>query len=173
MKKFFASAAVICTIGLTTVTLNSCSSNGDEPVMPGKGEVKIDPNNFSVNLKAGETVTLDASKTYYMKGAVIVGEGATLTIPAGTKIICAGGTSTYLAVAQGGKIFSTGTASKPVVFTSETKKKADWGGIVLCGRAPINDAGSGGVSTSEVASLPYGGTVENDNSGVLTYTVIH
>jgi len=170
MKKFFASAAMLCTLGLTTVVLNSCD-NGNDPVTPvDPSTVKVDPNNFAINLKSGDILELNAGTTYYMKGAVIVGDGAKLTIPAGTKIVCSGGTNTYLAVAQGGQIFANGTSTSPIVFESPTKQKGDWGGIVICGRASIN---TGATGRSEVADLPYGGTNDADNSGVLKYVVIN
>jgi hypothetical protein len=51
-----------------------------------------------------------------------------------------------------------------------TKKAGDWGGLVICGKAPINRV-TGGASTaqSEVADLTYGGTIANDNSGSIRY----
>lgn len=171
MKKLISSALVLCTLSLTTVSVfNSCSSSDeDTTITPNPSNVTINPTDFKVVLNAGDKLVLDASVTYTMTGAVIVNNGAELTIPAGTKINCTGGTSTYVAVAQGGKIFSNGTAANPVIFSSTTAKKADWGGIVICGKAPIN---AGATATSEVASLTYGGTVADDNSGSITYTQI-
>lgn len=170
MKKLISSALVLCTLSLTTVTVfNSCSSDDDTTITPNPSNVNIDVNNFKIALNSGDKLVLDATKTYTMTGPVIVNNGAELTIPAGTKINCTGGTSTYVAVAQGGKIFINGTAGNPVVFSSTTAKKSDWGGIVICGRAPIN---AGASATSEVASLTYGGTVADDNSGSITYTQI-
>lgn len=173
MKKLISSALIICTLSLTTVTVfTACSSDEDTTITPNPSNVNIDPNNFKVALKSGDKLVLDANVTYKMNGAVIVNNGAELTIPAGTKILCSGGTDTYIAVAQGGKIFINGTAANPVVFTSasSTPKKADWGGIVICGKAPIN---AGTTAASEVGgSLPYGGTVADDNSGSITYTQI-
>ncbi len=131
-----------------------------------------DPNNFAMTINSGQTVTLDATKTYKLTGAVIVNNGGQLIIPAGTKIVSTGGTSSYVAVAQGGKIFSNGTPTNPVIFTSgaAAPEKGDWGGIVICGRAPIN---IGKTGTSEVATLPYGGEDPADNSGSITYTQIN
>lgn len=170
MKKLISSALVLCTLSLTTVTVfNSCSSDDDTTITPNPSNVNIDVNNFKIALNSGDKLVLDATKTYTMTGPVIVNNGAELTIPAGTKINCTGGTSTYVAVAQGGKIFINGTAANPVIFSSTTAKKSDWGGIVICGRAPIN---AGASATSEVASLTYGGTVADDNSGSITYTQI-
>jgi uncharacterized protein with beta-barrel porin domain len=109
---------------------------------------------------------LASGTTYKLSGKIQVNDGATLTIPAGTRIEGIAGTASYIAVAQGGKLNVNGTASNPVIMTSglTTKKAGDWGGLVICGKAPINRV-SGGSSTaqSEVADLTYGGTVSNDN----------
>ncbi len=120
---------------------------------------------------AGEVtgdVTLNAAIEYQLTSAFVVKEGGKLTIPAGTTIKATGGTSAYIAVAQGGQIFVEGTATEPVVMTSGSASPApkDWGGLVLCGKAPTN---VGSVATSEVAGLTYGGTDVNDNSGSIKY----
>lgn len=170
MKKLISSALLICTLSLTVATVfTACSSDEDRTITPNPSNVNIDVNNFKVALNSGDKLVLDATKTYTMTGPVIVNNGAELTIPAGTKINATGGTTTYVAVAQGGKIFINGTASSPVIFSSTTAKKSDWGGIVICGKAPIN---AGTTATSEVASLTYGGAIADDNSGSITYTQI-
>lgn len=171
MKKLISSALFLGTLTLTVPFLHSCSSDEDTSVSTNPSNVAIDVDNFQIQLKSGDKLVLDATKTYTMTGAVVVNDGAELTIPAGTKILCKGGTSTYLAVAQGGKVYINGTSASPVIFTSANANpaKADWGGIVLCGKAPIN---AGTTATSEVASLPYGGTVSDDNSGTISYVQI-
>ena len=45
----------------------------------------------------------------------------------------------------------------------------DWGGLILLGKAPINSVTGTATSTSEIASLPYGGTNAADNSGIIRY----
>lgn len=156
-------------IALTSSVLTSCSSS-DDPIVPITGFV-ANPADFKGTI-TGETVTLNASFTYKLTGKLQVNDGATLNIPAGTVIEGVGGTSAYIAVAQGGKINVNGTASSPVVMTSglSVKNAGDWGGLVICGKAPINRV-SGGASTaqSEVADLTYGGTNSADNSGTLKY----
>ena len=115
-----------------------------------------------------DSVVLDASIEYELTGAYVVMDGASLTIPAGTTIKATGGTASYIAVAQGGKIFINGTSSSPVVMTSgaENPAPSDWGGLVICGKAPTN---KGASVTSEVGDLTYGGTVSDDNSGSIRY----
>ncbi|WNM19898.1 hypothetical protein [Flavobacterium capsici] len=146
----------------------SCTSSDDES---SSSSFVVDANNFQGTITDGEVV-LNASTVYKLTGKIQVNDGATLTIPAGTVIEGVGGTSAYIAVAQGGKIYVNGTSTNPVVFTSglSTKNAGDWGGLVICGRAPINRV-TGGASTaqSEVADLTYGGTNASDSSGSIRY----
>lgn len=160
----------VTVIALSGSLFTSCSSddnNNDKPT----STFVVDAANFKGTITDGEVV-LDAATVYKLTGKLQVNTGATLTIPAGTVIQGVGGTSAYIAIAQGGKINVNGTAAKPVVMTSglATKAAGDWGGLVICGKAPINRV-TGGASTaqSEVADLTYGGTISNDNSGSIKY----
>jgi hypothetical protein len=117
--------------------------------------------------------TLDADTTYIITGIVVVDEGASLTIPAGTLLL--GNTKVQpsaVIVRVGGQIFSNGTAAAPVVFTSDkpegSRARGDWGGVVLNGASQCNFPAADCVG--EGASGPYGGDVLDDNSGVMTYT---
>lgn len=153
--------------------LSSCSSDDDAAPTPSSNFV-VNANDFKGTISDG-VVTLDANIVYKLTGKLQINAGATLTIPAGTEIEATGGTSSYIAVAQGGKINVNGTAADPVIFTSglATPAPGDWGGLVICGKAPINTV-NGGASTaqSEVADLTYGGTIANDNSGSINFLVI-
>ena len=130
----------------------------------------------TVNLSGVYTsdLTLEEGKNYVITGPVLIAEGATLTIPAGMTIEALPvGVNAYVAILQGGMIMADGTADAPIVFTSNssTPGSGDWGGIVICGRAPINSTpdGSTDTSTTEVGGLSYGGAIADDNSGVLRY----
>ena len=155
-------------LSITASLLIGCStSEDDEPT----SSFVIDPLNLQGMINDGEVI-LNTTTVYKLTGRLQVNSGAVLTIPAGTRIEATGGTAAYIAVAQGGKININGTSSNPVVMTSGLAVKApgDWGGLVICGKAPINTV-SGGTSTaqSEVADLTYGGTIANDNSGSIRY----
>ncbi len=115
-------------------------------------------------------VTLDAALSYNLTGAYIVKSGATLTIPAGTKITAeAGGTEVYIAVLQGGKIDIQGTADNPVVISSANGSPSDWGGLTICGYA----TSTAGVDVkAEVGNFNYGGSNDTDDSGSIKYLVI-
>lgn len=128
----------------------------------------LNPENIAGVIRSD--VRLDAAVTYYLDGALVVENGGVLSIPAGTQIIAKGNTVSYVAVARGGQIYATGSADKPVVFTSDIKEAGSWGGLVICGRAPTNFSfGASGVANAEVADMIYGGNDDADNSGILTY----
>lgn len=118
-----------------------------------------------------ENLELTAENTYILNGALVMAEGTTLTINAGTTInALASGSDIYIAIAQGAKIQANGTSDAPIIMTSNssTPQAGDWGGLIVLGKAPINSVATG-TSTSEIGSLPYGGTDAADNSGIIRY----
>jgi hypothetical protein len=120
-----------------------------------------------------QDLTLDANTPYVLNGPLVMNSGTTLTIPACTTIkALASGAQVYIAIAQGAKIEANGTASCPIVLTSNAANPAagDWGGLIILGKAPINSTSGGtATATSEIGNLPYGGNVSNDDSGSLSY----
>lgn len=122
---------------------------------------------LSGNLNAN--LTLNANTCYHMTGCFVVPNGITLTIPAGTNILCASGAN--LVVERGGKLMATGTSLNPIIFTSDqaagSRQRGDWGGIAIFGKAPNNESLN---ATREVCiDRTFGGSVSNDNSGTLEY----
>lgn len=120
------------------------------------------------------TRRLSADTTYVITGLVYVDSGGVLEIPAGT--VLKGDTiarPSALIVRVGGKILASGTAEKPIVFTSMRgpgkRRRGDWGGIVINGRSHCNFPAP---CTGEAGSGQYGGTRAEDNSGVLRYVRI-
>lgn len=164
MKKLFFKV-LLC----TSVFILSCNSDDNSETSTSGKELTAD--NFQGTLKSGKTLTLDASKVYYLSGILTVENGAVLNIPAGTKFIGTGGTSSYLIVDRGGKVFMNGTAANPIIFQGVNHTPGEWGGIVILGKSPSNRSTSG-ESTSELGDKIYGGTDKADNSGVLTYVII-
>lgn len=147
--------------------------------------------------------TWSASKVWILGGRITVTSGATLTIEPGTIIKGEAGqeaAATCLLIARGGKINATGTATKPIIFTTIADKlsiadiaagkfaspnlspelNGTWGGLIILGKANISASSSGtqktetqieGIPTSDPNGL-YGGNDDADNSGVLKYVSV-
>lgn len=122
-------------------------------------------------------------KIYLISGFVYVTNGATLTIEAGTLVKGDKSTKGALIVSRGSKLVADGTADAPIIFTSNGPENfrtyGDWGGIILLGKASINQAGGtaiieGGVEDGQGNGTYGGGTTpdDNDNSGILRYVRI-
>lgn len=116
-------------------------------------------------------MTLRSIDANLLRGFVYITEGVTLTIEPGTIIKGEKTSMGSLIVERGGKIIAEGSKDAPVVFTSDQPKGSrtygDWGGIILCGKAPVNN-----TSEPQIEGGPrskYGGTDPADNSGTLKY----
>lgn len=112
-------------------------------------------------------LTLDASIEYEVSGPVLVSNNATLTIPAGTKIVSESGTANYIAVLKGASINIEGTMDNPVVMESNDGEA--WGGLLICGNATTTE---GVDAIAEVGGLIYGGNNDADNSGTINYLIL-
>jgi hypothetical protein len=149
------------------LVLGSCSEKDQEPIDGGGTSVITDD---TLSGRVYNDATLDASIDYELTGAYIVEDGASLTIPAGTKITAdAGGTDGYIAVVTGGTIDIQGTENFPVVITSENEEPGDWGGLTICGDATTT---AGVNATAEVGGFIYGGSNDADNSGSIKNLII-
>ena len=108
--------------------------------------------------------------TYELYGWVYIPDGAELTIEPGTVIKGVSGTKASLIVERGGKIHAVGTASSPIVFTSDqpagSRRPGDWGGLILLGRA-VNNMGEMTIEGGPRAN--HGGQDNSDSSGELCY----
>jgi hypothetical protein len=132
------------------------------------------------NITANTTWT--SGNIYLLSGQIYVTNNATLTIQPGTVIMGdKAATGAGLFITRGAKINAAGTASQPIVFTSNqpagSRNIGDWGGIILLGKASNNNPGGEayveGLAPSALTA--YGGGVspnDNDNSGVMTYVRI-
>lgn len=121
-----------------------------------------------------QNTTWTATKRYVLRDFVLVREPAVLTVEPGT-IIIGGDTRATLFITRGAKIIANGTAMRPIVFTSPKKvgerAQRDWGGLVLFGRAPVNEPG-GQAYLEGLPSQPqyaFGGTNPADDSGIVRY----
>ena len=117
------------------------------------------------------TLNLTNDHYYVLRGAVFVEDGGVLNVQAGTTIAGELATLGTLVVSRGGRINAIGTASQPIVFTSDqpvgNRNRGDWGGLIINGRAPLNVPG--GIAIGEGDTGEYGGTDPDDSSGILRY----
>lgn len=121
---------------------------------------------------------LTKNNTYKLVGTVYVTNKAVLSIEPGTVIRGEKESCGTLVITKGCKIIAEGTATEPIVFTSNSnptyRRPGDWGGIIILGEAPINKVG--GVNNldfnleSDISF--YGGNDVNSNSGILKYVRI-
>ncbi|OXA71873.1 hypothetical protein B0A67_09700 [Flavobacterium aquidurense] len=170
MKKTLSTIFGLAALSLVTIT-TSCSSdnNNDAPTVPGSTFV-VNRDNLQGEINDGEVIL--ESGTYKLTGKLVVKSTAKLTIKPGVIIEATTldpnkiESIRYIAISQGGKIDVQGTAANPVVMTAVNHKPGAWGGLVICGKAPIN---KGATASAEVSDLPYGGTDVNDNSGSIKY----
>ena len=163
MKTYWKLLAVLTAAGaLCCTACNNDDENGGTPSLEGE-------------IASGATlegnITKDAyllqNGTYQLSGGVHVKAGATLHIAPGVNIVAVDDDKVdYILIEQGARIDAQGTASSPIVMTSEKKSAGAWGGLHICGYAHTN-AGTGVLS--EIGNAPYGGSNDADNSGTLRY----
>ncbi|WP_316803929.1 hypothetical protein [Pedobacter nototheniae] len=148
---------------------------------PTKPIIEVNPGSISANTKWTK------GNIYRLNGMVRVGrdiknlaglpaiEGITLEIEAGTVIIGDRESQGTLVVQRGNKIIAEGTATAPIIFTSERtpglREPGDWGGVVICGKATNNQPG-GEAQLEGGYEGWHGGTNDADNSGILKYVRI-
>lgn len=146
----------------------------------------------NVTADISSNTTWTASNIYTLDGLIFVNDGATLTIEAGTVIkgklqsnITTGDGASALIIRRGGKIMAEGTASSPIIFTSELDDVTNpndltpadrglWGGLILLGKAVTNQP----TTENQIEGIPvtedakFGGNDDSDNSGSLKYISI-
>ena len=143
------------------------------------------------DLVGGENYNWTKDKEYLLDGLVYLEEVGKLYIEEGTVIKFAsnpttGDNTSALIIARDAQIFAEGTTEEPIVFTSDlddgnpgTLDGSDnslWGGLILLGKAKISMDGSPegqieGIDATEPRGR-FGGTNNEDNSGVLRYVSI-
>jgi len=168
MKNRIFKLANFMLVSAGVLFMASCSNSDDvnSPEIPDVSDVIEGINNGTLNgtLTAEDgLIELSSNTTYNLSGSFIVGDGAQITIPAGTNIIAdAGGSDIYFAVLQGGELNINGTNDNPVIMTSSNASPGDWGGLTICGKATTT---AGVDATAEVGGFIYGGTDDTDSSG--------
>ncbi|NND79281.1 MAG: multidrug transporter, partial [Maribacter sp.] len=137
-------------VGIATALLFGCEKDNTPDIVINDNSItnnisggNEEPGDTTVNLSGvyTEDLTLDSEIDYVITGPVLIADGTTLSIPAGMTIKAEPvGVNAYIAIQQGAQINAVGTADSPIVLTSNASSPSsgDWGGLVMCGRAPIN-----------------------------------
>jgi len=191
MKKIYLGIAALClstAISAQDAFWTPTNYKGAFPVTDGtaatdwtSGWSNFDPENTVYSTTYTTTVSTDITTNTSWSGVVLlqnkvfVKNNATLTIAPGTVIRCDKASQATLIITRGAKINAAGTASNPIVFTSNepagNRAEGDWGGLVILGLARNNQPG--GVASIEglvpSTDTQFGGAFDNDNSGVLKY----
>lgn len=188
---------------VSTLVFTGCLKDDDTPIII--EEVTIIQNGGDGSTSTTETVAVTGAittdtnwtndKIYELNQKVVVDNGATLTIEAGTIIKGKPGTGSLasaLIIARGSKINAEGTSTSPIIFTStsdnidagqtagtnlDETNRGLWGGLIILGNAPGSFKGDlvevqiEGIPADDTFGL-YGGTDAADNSGVLKYVSI-
>jgi len=110
---------------------------------------------------------------YLITCQVVVMEGVTLTVEAGTTVRANqtwDGTIPSIFIVQGAKIIANGTHENPITFTSAMEFIPEgahglWGGLVLNGYAHVQHPDT-------YYGFPFGGGDDEDSSGILSYVRI-
>jgi len=162
-------------------------------------EVEVTPDTNTIGSDGGitkitEDQTWSNNQIHIIRGKVVIMDGTTLTIDAGTIVKAGEGQdndATALVVARGGTININGTADNPVIMTDigdnidygspSTNRTAldrgKWGGLIVLGKAEISDSVDEklieGVLAIEGEKWNfYGGSDNSDNSGSISYVSI-
>lgn len=185
------------------LTFASCSE--DNPVSPNPEPEPVEQHPYADQIRDNGVIisgsidgdrTFVSDSTYYLDGYVFV-ENGTLTIEPGTVIMgfeepsdVAEGNETSLIITRTAQIDAQGTATNPIIFTSEldeepfggsltlneTNSKL-WAGLIILGNAPAYSNGNTdaiqieGIVDADERSQ-YGGDEPDHSSGTLEYVSI-
>lgn len=171
--------ALAACMGLFSLTSCSDDDNNGNGGDGGNGDnggsqseiVVEDGATLSGTVNNGQTVRLSQGRSFQLSGGYTVADGGKLIIEPGVTITSQrDDTPDYILIAQGGYIDAQGTAESPIVMTAnlngEALRTGGWGGIHICGKAHTN---RGEGTYSEIGESLYGGSEEEDNSGILRY----
>lgn len=181
MKKTMKIAAVVLAMTTAfTACKKSLDKQASEGLTAGTTQVLADS---TISGVITTDLFLDGpgtGQTYLLSGIVYIAGNANLTITPGTIVKGLGSVNGAnpgtLVITRGSKIIADGTAQSPIVFTSAEpagqRFPGDWGGIVILGKGRNNqnlNQPIEGIPDNPPADAKYGGTDNDDNSGILRY----
>lgn len=143
------------------------------------------------DLVGGQHYHWTKDKAYLLDGLVYLEEVGKLYIDEGTVVKfksqpSTGDNTSALIITRDAQIFAEGTAEDPIIFTSDLddgnpgalddKDNSLWGGLILLGKSRVRIDGSPegqieGIDATEPRAR-FGGTNDEDNSGILRYVSI-
>ena len=193
MKKFYLFTMLFLVVAAMNAQLETTTYRGAFAPAPTAmwtdNWTNFDPQNKvypTPNVDVTANITADtrwtAGNTYYLKTQIYVKNNATLTIEPG--VVVRGDATAVgagLFITKGAKLIAEGTATSPIVFTSDkavgARAKGDWGGVILLGKGAYNTNGGvnniEGIAISADTQFGGGSTPDNaDNSGSLKYVRI-
>lgn len=185
-KAEIASVTIPNEPGMHTLVVQLRDYTGTRVLKSAYAKVGVVTEQVTVSAPITTNTTWVNTKSYLISGIVTVKNNATLTIEPGTIVMGAAGSQppSALLVTREGKLAAEGTKSRPVVLTSAQpfgqRKRGDWGGLVMLGKAPINvgantNGNTNGAGTFYIEGLNatddglYGGTDANHSCGSLAY----
>ena len=186
MKKYIFYMAAF--VSFATVNCRKIEMDGEPIIVNTGGGGSTTGQTIYLKGRIDADTLLRKENTYVLQGLVYMIGNHTMTIQPGTTIKGSyGGTDVAaLIITRGSKLVAAGTSDNPIVFTSSSPnpQSGDWGGIVLCGKAPINSSFQsklglyqveGGIDNSFGDGLAGSGdavvptAIPTDSSGVLQY----
>jgi hypothetical protein len=189
----FAAATAPSELGMHTFVVQLRDYTGTRVLKAAYMKVGVVSEQVTVSGSITSDTTWVNTKSYLITGVVPVKNNATLTIEPGTIVQGAAGSQppSVLLITRNGKINAAGTQSRPIIMTSAQpfgqRKRGDWGGMLVLGKAPINVAANtqGGIcptggcqnaaGTFYIEGLVanddglYGGSDANHSCGTMRY----
>ncbi len=200
LNKVLFSAAAVAFTSTSAFAQLSLGENCGCPPLGDRSEILVSAFSDAQGNINGSSVSLTCNNTYVLDRTIYVGDGESINIASGTIIRGQQGTgfnAKSVVISRGGKIYANGTEDCPIIFTSTldpldgthpVSNNAEWGGLILLGKATNNllladgdlAVGDGvgsieGFPTND--SRNYYGAVsgtfnDDDNSGVMRYVSI-
>jgi hypothetical protein len=190
----FPAITIPSELGMHTIAIELRDYTGTRVLKTSYMKISVVDEEVNVTGALTADTTWVSTKSYILQGIVTVKNNATLTIQPGTIVRGAPGSQppSVLLVTRNGKLNAAGTKSRPIIMTSDqpfgTRKRGDWGGLLMLGKAPINVGAniSGGATCGNTGCNNqagefyieglvanddglYGGADPTHNCGTMTY----
>lgn len=136
MKRLYTWARLLTAAAAMTVMAVSCENDNINPYdynnNPGNNENQGSTEVVKTALAEYPIGSLVWTKDTTLTESVEIPEGTSLYIEPGVTVTCKSDVQVPVEIVVLGNLYCLGTAEHPVTFTSDTRKPADWGGII-CG----------------------------------------